>query len=529
MAEIFGFQIKRKEKELPSFVPKTEDDGAVVVEGAGVFGTYLDVEGTIKTESELVSKYRDVAQSPELDEAIEDIVNEAIVQDSEQETVEIILDKLEQPDKIKNLITDEFKNILSLYEFNQHSHELFKRWYIDGRLYYHVIIDEENTKEGIKELRYIDPRKIRKVREVKRKKSANIVPISETQQEYFIFSEKGFNKTTTSITASNTMNGLKIAKDSIIHCTSGLTSPNGDLVHSYLHKALRPFNQLRLMEDSLIIYRISRAPERRVFYVDVGDLPKMKAEQYLRDIMNKFKNKVVYDSSSGEIRNTPKYMTMLEDFWLPRRGGGRATEISTLPGGQNLSQLDDITYFQNKLYKALNVPITRLNPEVNFNLGRSTEITRDEIKFSKFISRLRSKFSNLFLKTLEKQLVLKGIITPEDWIDFEDKIKFKYAQDNYYEELKETEILRERISMLRDIDDYAGKYYSHEEIRKKVLRQTDEDIKRNDDQIAQEMDNEQYNPAPEPEPEPEPQPAPQAPVTNKFIIGGKDASVKQAN
>ena len=329
---IFGFEIKRKEKELPSFAPKQEDDGAVVVEGAGVFGTYLDVEGTIKTEAELVAKYREISQNLELDEAIQDIVYEAIVQDSEQKVIEIILDDLKQSDSIKNSITEEFKNVLNLFEFNQHSHELFKRWYVDGRLYYHVIIDEAAQKEGIKELRYIDPRKIRKVRELKRKRSANVVPVSETQEEYFMFAEKGFTKTTSSITAQNTMNGIKISKDSIIHCTSGLTSPNGDLVQSYLHKAMRPFNQLRLMEDSLIIYRISRAPERRVFYVDVGDLPKTKAEQYLRDIMNRFKNKVVYDSGTGEIRNSPKYMTMLEDFWLPRRCLSLDTKIKLLDG-----------------------------------------------------------------------------------------------------------------------------------------------------------------------------------------------------
>lgn len=527
MAELFGFEFKRKEKELPSFIPKQEDDGAIVVEGAGVYGTFLDVDGSLKTEAELVSKYREIAEFPELEEAIDDIVNEAIVLDSEDEVVELVLDDLKQSDNIKKLITDEFKNVLTLLEFNQYSYELFKKWYIDGRLYYHVIIDESAPKEGIQELRYIDPRKIRKIRQIKKKKGVNSVPSSETQQEYFIYSDKGFSKVSNSITSSNSINGIKIAKDSIIHCTSGKTTPNSDLVISYLHKAIRPFNQLRLMEDALVIYRISRAPERRVFYVDVGDLPKMKAEQYLRDVMNRFKNKLVYDSSTGEMRNGPKYMTMLEDFWLPRRAGGRATEITTLPGGMNLGQLDDVTYFQNKLYKSLNVPITRLNPEVNFNLGRSTEITRDEIKFSKFIARLRGKFSMLFLKILEKQLILKGIITPEDWDEFKNCMKFKFSQDNYYEELKETEIMRERISMLRDIDDYAGKYYSHEQIRKKILRQTDDDIKLNDKEIAQELNNPQYNP-PEPEPDPEPEPAPApAPVTNKFIIGGKDASVKQ--
>lgn len=494
MAEVFGFEIKRKQQEPVSFTPKQNDDGAVVVAEGGVYGTYVDLDGSIRTEAELVSKYREMAQHPEIDAAVDDIVNEVITQEPETKLVELILDDLDQPERVKKLLINEFDEVLRLLEFNSLSYEVFRRWYVDGRLYYHAILDETDPKKGIVELRYIDPRKIRKVREIKKKKAAAQVPTSQTANEYYIFNDKGFAKTSgaTAGVGTNSVGGLKIAKDSIIHCTSGLTSNNGDLVISYLHKAIKPLNQLRSMEDSLVIYRISRAPERRIFYIDVGNLPKMKAEQYLRDIMTKFKNKLVYDSATGEIRDDRKFMTMLEDFWLPRREGGKGTEITTLPGGQNLGQMDDVVYFQRKLYKSLNVPITRLDPEVQFNLGRATEITRDEVKFAKFIQRLRNKFSVMFTKILERQLILKGIVTPDDWDQFKDVIKYKFSQDNYYAELKEMEILRERMSMLRDIDDYAGKYYSHEWIRRNVLRQTDDEMSELDKQIADEKDNPQY-------------------------------------
>jgi hypothetical protein len=500
MAELFGYEFKKKTAEPVSFVQKQEDDGAVTVSEGGVYGTYVDMDGSIRTESELVNKYRDMSQHPEIDEAIDNIVNEAIVNEPETKVVELVLDDLEQPDRIKKMLQDEFDGVLRLLEFNELSYEVFKRWYVDGRLYYHAIVDESQPKNGITELRYVDPRKIRKIKEMKRKKMAGQVPVSQTASEYFIYNEKGFAKQAAAGTSipSNSIGGIKIAKDSIVHCTSGLTSINGDLVLSYLHKAIRPLNQLRAMEDSLVIYRISRAPERRVFYIDVGNLPKMKAEQHLRDQMNRFKNKVVYDSATGEIRDDRKYMAMLEDFWLPRREGGRGTEITTLPGGQNLGQMDDVIYFQRRLYKSLSVPITRLDPEVSFNLGRSTEITRDEIKFAKFVQRLRNKFAVLFTKILEKQLILKGIITPEDWIQFKDVIKYKFAQDNYYAELKETEVLRDRIAMLRDIDDFAGKYYSHEWIRRHVLRQTDEEIEEINNQITKELSDPQYNPPMDP-------------------------------
>lgn len=495
MAELFGFEIKRKEAEKPaaSFVPPNKEDGAVVVAEGGVYGQYVDLDGSVRTESELVNRYRDMAQYPEVDSAIEDIVNEAIVADPMKEIVTLNLDDLDQPDKIKKLILQEFDTVKEKLEFNAFAYEIFRKWYIDGRLYYHFIIDEQNPADGLKEIRYIDPRKIRKIRQIKKSKVKNVT-VQDQVDEYYLFNPKGFNNKAagTSDFSRSDASGLKISKDSIVHCTSGLTNINGDLIIGYLHKAIKPLNQLKAMEDSLVIYRISRAPERRIFYIDVGNLPKMKAEQYLRDMMTRYKNKLVYDAASGEVRDDRKFMTMLEDFWLPRREGGRGTEITTLPGGQNLGDLDDVIYFQRRLYKSLNVPITRLDPEAQYNFGRATEISRDEVKFAKFITRLRMKFSDLFNKILEKQLVLKGIITTEDWIEFKDAFKYEYSEDNHFAELRNTEILRDRVSMLRDIDDYAGKYYSHEWIRKNVLYQTDEDIEEIDKQIAEEENNPQY-------------------------------------
>ena len=493
--ELFGFELKRKNPEPISFAPKTNDDGAVVVAEGGVYGTYVDLDGSIRTEAELVNKYREMSYHPEIDRAVDDIVNEVVTQEPETEPVELILDDTELSDRIKKLFVDEFRNVLKLLEFNAQGYEIFKRWYVDGRLYYHAILDEKQPKAGIIELRYVDPRKIRKVREVKRKKLVDNIPTNQTSKEYYVYNDKGFAKSTgnSSSIPNNSIGGVKIARDSIIHNTSGLTSINGDLVQSYLHKAIKPLNQLRSMEDSLVIYRISRAPERRIFYIDVGNLPKMKAEQYLRDQMTRFKNKLVYDSASGEVRDDRKFMTMLEDFWLPRREG-KGTEITTLPGGQNLGQIEDIVYFQKKLYQSLNVPVSRLDTETQFGFGRSNEITRDEVKFSKFINRLRNRFSNLFTKILEKQLVLKGIITYEEWELLKNQIRYKFSQDNYFAELKQTEILRDRITMLRDIDDYAGKYYSHEWVRRHVLRQSDEEIGEIDKQIVKEINNPQYSP-----------------------------------
>jgi len=498
MAELFGFEIKRKneEKELPSFAPKKDEDGALVVAEGGAYGTYVDLEGAIRTESELVNKYREMSLHPEIELAIDDIINEAIVMDPKKEVVTLNLDDLEQPDKIKKLITEEFDNVLELLEFNQNAYEIFRKWYVDGRLYYHVIIDEKQPREGIKELRYVDPRKIRKIKTQKRRKASptsNVI-VPQTSEEFYVYSEKGFTKAPATPTSYNdpSMQGIRIAVDSIVNVSSGLLNVNGDMIIGYLQKAIKPLNQLKAMEDSLVIYRISRAPERRIFYIDVGNLPKMKAEQYLRDVMTRFKNKVVYDAGTGEIRDDRKHMTMLEDFWLPRREGGRGTEITTLPGGQNLGQMDDVIYFQRKLYKSLNVPITRLDPEAQYNFGRATEITRDEVKFAKFITRIRGRFSELFNRILEKQLILKGIITSDDWKEFKSNFKYEYSQDNHFAELRNTEILRDRISMLRDIDDYAGKYYSHEWIRRNVLYQTEEDMQEIDKQIVEEQDNPQY-------------------------------------
>ena len=514
MAELFGFEIKRKVEplDIPSFTPKAADDGAMVVAEGGVYGTFVDLDGAVRTEAELVNKYREVAMHPEVEMAIDDIVNEAIVADPKKEIVSLNLDDLEQPEKIKKLIIEEFDNIVDLLEFNQHAYEIFKKWYVDGRLIYHAMIDETKPREGIKELRYVDPRKIRKVRTVKKRKvsSSSNVTVPQTGEEFYIYNEKGFSKTAgvpnnVAPFQDTGAQGLKIAIDSIVNVSSGLVNVNGDLVIGYLQKAIKPLNMLKAMEDSLVIYRISRAPERRIFYIDVGNLPKPKAEQYLRDVMTRFKNKVVYDSSTGEIRDDRKHMTMLEDFWLPRREGGKGTEITTLPGGQNLGQMDDVTYFQNKLYKALNVPIGRMDPSAQYSFGRATEITRDEVKFAKFITRLRMRFSDLFTRILEKQLILKGIITSEDWAEFKTNFKFEYAEDNHFAELRNTEILRDRVSMLRDVDDYAGKYYSHEWIRRNVLYQTEEDMKEIDQQIQEEKDNPQYN---QPEIGPDGQPVP---------------------
>jgi hypothetical protein len=500
MAELFGFEIIRKkpEVELPSFAPKLEEDGALVVSEGGAYGQYVDLEGAVRNEAELVSKYREISMHPDIEMAVDDIVNEAIVMDPKKEIVSLNLDDLEQPDNIKKMIQEEFDNVIELLEFNQHAYEIFRKWYVDGRLYYHVIIDEKVPREGIKELRYVDPRKIRKIKtqkRVKANKNTNVI-INKTAEEFYIYNDKGFAKAPTQGSTYNdpASQGIKIAVDSVVNASSGLVNVGGDMVIGYLQKAIKPLNQLKSMEDSLVIYRISRAPERRIFYIDVGNLPKMKAEQYLRDIMTRFKNRVVYDAQTGEIRDDRKHMTMLEDFWLPRREGGKGTEITTLPGGQNLGQIDDIVYFQRKLYKSLNVPITRLDPEQNYNFGRATEVSRDEVKFAKFITRLRGKFSELFNKILEKQLILKGVITSEDWQEFRTNFKYEYSEDNHFAELRNTEILRDRISMLRDIDDYTGKYYSHEWVRRNVLYQTEEDMKEIDEQIVEEQENPQYNP-----------------------------------
>lgn len=488
MAELFGFEFKRKQAQetLPSFAPKDSDDGAVVVAAGGSYGTYVDLDGTVRTEAELVTKYREMALQPECDAAVDEIVNESMSID-EQTIVDINLDNVKISDNIKKVIREEFHNCLKILDFNKHAYDIYRRWYIDGRLYYHVIVDQANQKDGIKEVRYIDPRKIRKVREVSKKKimaggdNAGDAVIPKTINEYYVFNDKGFsygNKTTGPATT-----GLKIAKDSILHITSGLTDNQGTLVLSYLHKAIKALNQLRTLEDALVVYRLARAPERRIWYIDVGNLPKMKAEQYVRDIMVKHKNRLIYDASSGEVRDDRKFMTMLEDYWLPRREGGRGTEVTTLPGGQTLGQMDDVLYFQKKFYQTLNVPVSRLSSDSLFSIGRATEITRDELKFARFVIRLRSKFSQLFIKMLEKQLVLKGVMTIEDCESIISDIKFDYSKDNYFTELKDNEIEEGRANLARNLQDMVGKYYSHEWIRKNVLQQSEDDIEEMDAQI----------------------------------------------
>lgn len=433
---------------------------------------------------------------PEVETAIDDIINQAIIQDPDEPIVSIILDKLKQPDNIKKMITEEFNEVLKLLEFQTHAYEVFKKWYVDARIFYHIIVDEKNLGEGIKELRYIDPRKIRKIREVSKQRSqvnANNV-VAKTVAEYFIYNEQGFAPKVGQPIPINTsqQQGVRIAPDSIAYVTSGLTNANNDLVIGYLNKAIKPLNQLKSIEDSMVIYRLTRAPERRIFYIDVGGLPKAKAEQYIKDQMTKFKNKVIYNAADGTVRDGRNFQSMTEDFWMPRRGDGKTTEITTLQGGQSLLNMQDVEYFQQNLYRSLNIPIGRLQSESGFNLGRSSEITRDEVKFQKFIARLRLRFQNLFLIILGKQLILKGIITEEDWKEFSPNIDFRFAEDNFFAELKEIEILNERAALLQQVDAFAGKYYSHEWIRKNVLRQTDKDIEEIDKQIEEEADNPQY-------------------------------------
>lgn len=507
---IFGFEFKRKtqvDNENVSFAAPNNDDGAIIIQSSGYatggsYSTVVDIEGTVRNEADLITKYREISQQPEVDSAIDEIVNEAITLDEDQTVVDVVLDSVQVTEKLKKIISEEFAHILKLLEFNNQPYDVFRRWYIDGRLYYHVITDTTNVSEGIKELRYLDPRKIRKVREVAKMpiKQGNAgvdAALTKTINEFYIYNEKGFstkNITPGLGTQQGTTTGLKIARDSIVLISSGLTDANGTLVLSHLQKAIRETNQLRTLENAAIIYRLSRAPERRLWYVDVGNLPKMKAEQYMKDIMTKHKNRLVYDATSGEIRDDRKYMTMLEDYWLPRREGGRGTEVDTLPGGANLGEMDDVLYFQKQLYRSLNVPVTRLDSEAMFDLGRATQISRDEIKFAKFIDRLRTRFTKLFLDLLEKQLILKGISTYDDWLLIKDKIKFRFARDNYFAELKEVEILNNRINAATALFPFIGKVYSWSWVRKNIFRQDDEEIETEDSLIADELLDPQFNP-----------------------------------
>ena len=503
MAKLFGFSIDDSDDKLSpsavSPVPPNNEDGVDHYMSSGFFGSYVDIEGVYKTEFDLIKRYREMALHPECDTAIEDIVNEAIVSDTNDSPIEIELSNLNASDGIKKKIREEFKYILDLLDFDKKSHEIYRNWYIDGRLYYHKIIDLKNPQEGIQELRYIDAMKMRYVRQQKKKEKSEYDRVMSKNlrdqnpmdydfpelEEYFIYNPKSTG--TGNPMQTNATRGIKIAKDSITYCTSGLVDRNKGTTLSYLHKSIKALNQLRMIEDSLVIYRLSRAPERRIFYIDVGNLPKVKAEQYLRDVMMRYRNKLVYDASTGEIRDDKKFMSMLEDFWLPRREGGRGTEITTLPGGQNLGEITDIEYFKKKLYRALNVPPSRMDGEGGFNLGRSSEILRDELKFTKFVARLRKRFSNMFNDMLRTQLILKNIVTPEDWEIMSEHIQYDFLYDNHFSELKESELMQERLGLVETAQPYVGKYYSQDYVRRKILRQTDEEIIEQDKLIEQEI------------------------------------------
>ena len=487
---LFGFTIARDKAESDqsaqqSFTSPANEDGALTIQSAAYYGTYVDLDGTAKNEVELISRYREMAMQPEIESAIDDIVNEAIVKDDDGQVTNIVLDNLNQPEKIKKAIKEEFQNILRILNYNNMAHDIFRRYYIDGRLFYNVIIDKENPVAGIKELRYIDPRKLRKVRELKKQKDdktgAEVVNVAN---EYYIYNDKV-------VTGSSTNYGpvgVRITTDSIISVVSGLMDSRRAVVLSYLHKAIKPLNQLRMIEDATVIYRISRAPERRIFYIDVGNLPKLKAEQYLRDIMVKYKNKLVYDANTGEVRDDRKFLSMMEDFWLPRREGGKGTEITTLPGGQNLGELEDVKYFQKKLYQSLSVPISRLEPNQGFSIGRVAEVTRDELKFAKFVDRVRNKFSDIFDQALRVQCVLKGICTNEEWSLFKENIHYDFIKDNNFSELKEAELMTNRLQLLGSVDPYTGRYFSQAWIQRNVLRLNDDEIKRMQKEIDDEKE-----------------------------------------
>ena len=485
MAELFGFSFNKKveKSRAPSPIKPSSDDGATSYIAGGYYGQYLDLDGNFKTEYDMVKKYREMAMHPEVDSAIEDIIHEAIVADQNDSPVQVNLDNLDVSDSVKKIIRDEFDYIKNLFGFDSKAHEMFRRWYIDGRMYYHKVIDLDNPQDGIKEMRYVDPHKIKKVRQITKPKTADEFMKYDfgKGEEYFLYNPKGLNNTSAN-------SGIRIAKDAISYVTSGLMDTNRNIVLSYLHKGIKVLNQLRMIEDSLVIYRISRAPERRIFYIDVGNLPKQKAETYLREVMGRYRNKLVYDAQTGEVRDDRKYMSMMEDFWLPRREGGRGTEITTLPGGQNLGELTDVQYFQTKLYKALNVPAGRLESGTSFDLGRSAEITRDELKFTKFVGKLRKKFSDIFHDTLKTQLILKSVIAPEDWDDMKEHIQYDYLYDNHFTELKNLEMMTEKLNVIAAMDPYVGKYFSTQYIRSEILGQTETQIEEMDVQMADDIE-----------------------------------------
>ena len=489
MAELFGFSITRAKKQVDpkqSFTTTQADDGTQTIAAGGYFGQYLDMEGTAKSEADLIRRYREIALHPECDMAIEDIVNEAVVANEMKDAVRVNVENLPYGKDVRRKIEDEFQAVLKLLNFNTKGHDIFRRWYVDGRIYYHKIIDRNAPVKGITELKYIDPRKVKKIREIRKKRPDGPTPhglaVVDEFVEYYLYNEKGVSGTTTGT-------GIKIAPDTISFCPSGLIDQNKNIVLSYLHKAIKPVNQLRMIEDATVIYRIARAPERRIFKIDVGNLPKAKAEQYLRDVMARYRNKLVYDASTGEIRDDRNYMSMLEDFWLPSREGGRGTDISTLPGGQNLGEIADIEYFRSKLYRSLNVPASRLESSQGFNLGRASEITRDELKFTKFVQRLRKKFTELFNDLLRTQLILKGIINEDDWFNVRDTLNYDFIQDGHFSELKNTEMTRERLQLANEMRDYIGKFYSLRYVRKNVLKQNEREMEDMDNQIKQEIED----------------------------------------
>jgi len=535
--KLFGFEIKRagskdKDEKLKSVVTAKDDDGAgyVTASGAGHFGQYVDIDGSgAKDNYQLVMKYRGVAMHPECDAAIEDIVNESIVIDEESPGVSLVLDEIEASNNIKEQITEEFANILRMLNFSEDGHDIFRRWYIDGKIYHHLVVDPSNEKMGIQDIRFIDAPKMRKVKEVKKKKDPlTNADIIENVKEYYVYQETPGKGGAGSIHTSQNRQAVKFTEDSVSYVTSGLLDEARKKVLSHLQKAIKPVNQLRMMEDSLVIYRLARAPERRIFYIDVGNLPKGKAEEYMKNIMAKYRNKLVYDANTGDLRDDRKHMSMLEDFWLPRREGNRSTEISSLPGGDNLGQIDDIIYFQKRLYKALNVPLQRLDQENNgFSIGRSTEISRDEVKFQKFIDRLRNRFSHLFLKILQKQLVLKKVITEADWSKWEKHIRVNYNRDNHFVELKESEILKERVQTLDMVSQYVGEYFTKDWVMKNVLKLSEEDMKElevkvddENDEKEQEIEDEQPE---QQEPEEQPQAVEPAPQGQNITITHKAA------
>ena len=508
MAKLFGFKLPdsgdgKASKSIVSPVPPSEEDKSDFYLSSGFYGQYVDIEGVYKSEQDLVRRYREMCLHPECDSAIEDIVNEAIVSDSNDSPLEIELSNLPASDKLKEIIRSEFKNIKSLMNFDKKCHEIFRNWYIDGRIFYHKVIDLKDPSTGIQEIRYIDPLKIRLIRKAEKDGPNSQSPFDVARngkdpmnpesyaapeiEEYYLYDPNSASKSSGIIPSRHNKGSVKIAKDAITYVTSGLVDRNKQTVLSYLHKAIKALNQLRMIEDSLVIYRLSRAPERRIFYIDVGNLPKVKAEQYLRDVMNRYRNKLVYNADTGEIRDDRKYMAMLEDFWLPRREGGRGTEITTLPGGQNLGELADIEYFQTKLYKSLNVPSSRLDSAGGFNLGRSSEILRDELKFTKFVGRLRKRFSGIFNDMLKTQLILKNIITPEDWDLLEEHIQYDFLYDNHFSDLKKNELLTEQLGVVAAMEPYMGKYFSAYHVRTKVLKQTETEIIEIDKQIDKEI------------------------------------------